>query len=90
MIQLQRKPTKPAAGQAGSQAGQADPSAPPSQLGWASLRREKTKAEIEQEKKSIAFGASKFGGVGDYMTNKRMKLYVPDEPPTRTNGRTRR
>lgn len=41
---------------------------------WSGLRREKTKAEIDEEKKAIAYGASEFGEIGSYMTSKRMKL----------------
>ena len=78
IIQLQSKQPKRAANADGPSAS-ADPPAA-SQPGWASLKREKTKAEIEQEKHNIAFGASKFGGIGDYMTNKRMKLYVHPQP----------
>lgn len=73
-IQLLAKGEKDSTATAESsrQGGGAAPSASPS--AWSGLKRPPTAAEIEEGKRKLAFGASTFGGGGDYMRNKRLKL----------------
>jgi len=67
----EKDPKTTAAAEASKGAGGA-PSASPS--AWSGLKRPPTGAELEEERRKLAFGASTFGGGGDYMRNKRLKL----------------